>query len=145
MENKNDSLNNEEIPTLLPVIPTIDVVVFPQMVVPLLILDEKIIAGIEQALEGSKKILLLAAHQQPNSFQSPISINDLYQVGTVGNIMRVMHLPDGGLKVLTQGIAKAYVKEIVAENDQLAAQIQPIPLDEAIYDGEAAEKQIQIH
>ena len=50
MDNKKDNANNEEIPTLLPVIPTIDVVVFPQMVVPLLILDEKIIKGIEKCV-----------------------------------------------------------------------------------------------
>ena len=48
--------DHEEIPKILPVIPTIDVVVFPHMVVPLLILDEKIIKGIESALNGSKKI-----------------------------------------------------------------------------------------
>lgn len=143
MDNKKNNLLGEEIPSVLPVIPTIDVVVFPQMVVPLLILDEKIIKGIEEALEGSKKILLLAAHQQQDSFQSPISINDLYQVGTVSNIMRVMHLPDGGLKVLTQGIAKAHVDEIISDNDNLAAKIHGVSQDSAPYDAEVAEQQIK--
>lgn len=143
MDNKRDKLFGEEIPTILPVIPTIDVVVFPQMVVPLLILDEKIIKGIEEALEGSKKIFLLAAYQQPNTFQSPISINDLYQVGTIGNIMRVMHLPDGGLKVLTQGIVKAHVEEILSDNDSLSAKIQPIYTDAVAYDAGKADHQIK--
>ena len=57
-DNKN-ILTNDAIPNVLPVIPTMDVVVFPHMVVPLLVLDEQIINGIEQALEGSKKILVL--------------------------------------------------------------------------------------
>lgn len=124
-ENK-DHVYENDIPSLLPVIPTIDVVVFPHMVVPLLILDEKIIKGIETALQGEKKILLLAAQQQSNDYHGPIGIHDLYKIGTVGNIMRVMHLPDGGIKVLTQGLCKAHVNEIVSDQELLQARIRPV-------------------
>lgn len=124
--NNHDNFMEHDIPQAIPVIPTIDVVVFPHMVVPLLILDEKIIKGVEAALQGSKKILLLAARQQSADYHGPIGIHDLYKTGTVGNIMRVMHLPEGGVKVLTQGICKATVNEIVSDSELLQANITPI-------------------
>ena len=129
MENSNRKKLLEEIPESLPVIPTMDVVVFPNMVVPLLILDEKIIAGINEAMEGSKKVLLLAAKQPDDGYQGPIGIQDLHKVGTVANIMRIMNLPDGGIKILTQGVARAYVEEIDSE-DSLIAKIKPIKFEQ---------------
>jgi ATP-dependent Lon protease len=129
MENSNRKKLLEEIPESLPVIPTMDVVVFPNMVVPLLILDEKIIAGINEAMEGSKKVLLLAAKQPDDGYQGPIGIQDLHKVGTVANIMRIMNLPDGGIKILTQGIARAFVEEIASE-DSLVAKIKPIEFEQ---------------
>lgn len=113
----------------LPVIPTIDVVVFPHMVVPLLVLDEKIIKGINLALEGDKKVMLLAAKQQPSGYNGPIGVQDLYSVGTIGHIMRVMNLPEGGIKVLTQGYSRALVEEIITNKDILTVRAQEIPFD----------------
>lgn len=129
MEDLKKEQVSKKTPDNLPVIPTIDVVVFPNMVVPLLILDEKIINGINQALDGSKKVLLLAAKSQPDNYQGPIGIQDLHQVGTVANIMRVMNLPDGGIKILTQGEARAEVLEISSEDDSLMAKCKPIEFD----------------
>lgn len=124
MENKKpEACQHGEIPQVLPIVPTIDVVVFPHMVVPLLILDEKIIKGVELALNGSKKILLLAARQQAEDYHGPIGIHDLHKVGTVGTIMRVMNLPEGGIKILTQGVCKGVVEDILSEGDLLQARI----------------------
>jgi len=61
MKSVLNSHAQEPIPEILPVIPTMDVVVFPHMIVPLLVLDEKIINGINSVLETTKKVLLLAA------------------------------------------------------------------------------------
>ena len=83
-----------------------DVVVFPQMIVPLLVLDKRIIKGIETALEGSKMVLLLAAKKNVDH-QDAIGTKDLYQVGTVASILRMIKIPDGGIKILVQGICKA--------------------------------------
>src|SRR3954470_17009709 len=102
MKNTKEGQHLEEIPAVLPIVPTIDVVVFPNMVVPLLVIDEKIIQGINHALSGSKKILLLAARQKDTSHKGPIGIQDLHNIGTVANIIRVMNLPDRGIKILTQ-------------------------------------------
>lgn len=132
-----------EIPPILPVIPTIDVVVFPHMVVPLLVLDEKIIKGIEATGEENKKVLLLAANQhEMGDMQGPISINDLYKVGTVANIMRIMNLPEGGVKILIQGLVKAKVKEILSDETSLHADIMVIHEPEDV-DPLFIEKQIK--
>ena len=78
----------------LSVIPTMDVVVFPRMIVPLLVLDERIIAGVNKAAEESKMVLLLASKKQNNPGNEAISTNDLYQVGTVASIMRItLYIP----------------------------------------------------
>ena len=128
----------ENIPEMLPVIPTMDVVVFPHMIVPLLVLDEKIIKGINQSLQESKMVLLLAAKKQPDS-QEAIGTKDLYQIGTVASIMRLIKIPEGGIKILVQGICKAQVKEIVTENEGLQATIKPIPTQEITPERTAAQ------
>lgn len=79
----------ETIPEILPVIPTMDVVVFPQMIVPLLVLDEKIIQGINQTMNESKMVFLLAAKKQVDN-QSAIGTDDLYETGTIASIMRLI-------------------------------------------------------
>ena len=130
MEDSKNKKLLEKIPETLSVIPTIDVVVFPNMVVPLLILDEKIINGVNLALKESKQILLLAAKQQPEGYKGPIGIEDLYKTGTVANIMRVMNLPDGGIKILVQGIIKATVKEVLQDQDSLKVKLTTLQFEQ---------------
>lgn len=111
------------------VVPTIDVVVFPHMVVPLLVLDSKIIAGIQQAMQTDKKVLMLATKVSHSAYEEegePIGIEDLFDVGTVGEIIRVMDLAEGGLKILVQGVQKALVHDINPHNDMLSASIEMI-------------------
>jgi ATP-dependent Lon protease len=128
MKKTNKKQLEEKISSTVPIIPTIDVVVFPNMVVPLLILDEKIIAGINKAMNADKKILLLAA-RQPEDPTGPIGIEDLYQTGTIATIMRTMELPDGGIKILAQGISRAHVEDILQDEDSLYAEITPIEIN----------------
>lgn len=113
----------EAIPEILPVIPTMDVVVFPHMLVPLLVLDEKIIAGIHKSLEESKLVLLLVAKRQVDE-HGAIGTKDLYEVGTVASIMRLIKIPEGGVKILVQGIAKAKTVDVSAESDGLYARLE---------------------
>jgi len=115
------------IPEFLPVIPTMDIVVFPHMLVPLLVLDEKIIQGINGALEQSKLVLLLAANGETDG-HGAVGTKDLYRVGTVASIMRLIRLPEGGVKVLVQGLYKARVINLIAENESLTASIEQIGL-----------------
>jgi len=132
--------NQETIPEVLAVIPTMDVVVFPNMIVPLLVLDEKIIKGINQALEESKLIFLLAAKESIES-QEAISTNDLYQVGTIATIMRLIKIPEGGIKILVQGVGKGIAQEIVTHDDVLQAHIKPIDVE--LTDPELLQPQIR--
>ncbi|MCK5632648.1 endopeptidase La [bacterium] len=119
-----DKKTQNKIPENLPVIPTMDVVVFPQMIVPLLVLDKRIIKGINNALEGSKMVLLLAAKKQVDQ-QEAIGTKDLYHVGTVASIMRLIKIPDGGIKILVQGICKANALSLSTTEETLSATIEP--------------------
>ncbi len=112
----------ETLPEILPIIPTMDVVVFPNMIVPLLVLDERIIKGINKALQDeSKTVLLLASKKQTSGHQGAIGTKDLYKMGTVASIMRLIKIPEGGIKILVQGLYKAQVHTIIAEEDILNA------------------------
>lgn len=117
----------EAVPDTLPVVPTMDVVVFPHMIVPLLVLDERIIAGINKALQSeSKMVLLLASRKQSSHHQGAIGTKDLYAVGTVATVMRLIKVPEGGVKILVQGVCKSKVHTIIAEDDVLCASIEKI-------------------
>src|SRR3989344_6958648 len=118
-----DMLNkvNQEV---LPIIPTMDVVVFPHMIVPLLVLDERIIEGINQSLNGSKRVLLLAAKKKIENYQGAIGTNDLYEIGTISSIMRMIKIPEGGVKILVQGISKAQVKTISTSDNILSVSVE---------------------
>jgi ATP-dependent Lon protease len=120
----------EDIPKELPVIPTIDVVVFPHMIVPLLVVDDRIIKGIEQAVEGNKLVYLIASKAPSDDAGGAISTTDLYQVGTIATIMRLIRIPEGGIKILVQGVTKARAKEIVSEQLILKAFLEPIAMPE---------------
>lgn len=111
---------------ILPVIPTMDVVVFPRMIVPLLVLDERIIKGIQKALEEDpkKKVLLLASRKQSQDHQGAIGTKDLYELGTVASIMRLIKIPEGGVKILVQGVVKGRVANLITDEDMLSAQVQ---------------------
>jgi ATP-dependent Lon protease len=116
----------ENMPEILPVIPTMDVVVFPHMIVPLLVMDEKIIKGVNRSLQESKMVLLLAAKHNHTDSHGAIGTGDLYEIGTVASIMRLIKIPEGGIKILVQGMHKARAKEVVAEEDMLTAIVERV-------------------
>lgn len=124
---KKSSIQHDAAVISIPVIPTMDVVVFPNMIVPLLVLDEKIIKGINTVLEqDTKTVLLLASKKQSPAFHGTIGTKDLYSYGTVATIMRLIKIPDGGIKILVQGLHKARVEALHTDNDLLTAQITPL-------------------
>lgn len=125
MDTSNDRDSLSSIPEIIPVVPTMDTIVFPHMIVPLLVVDEKIINGIEQALNGSKLVLLLGTRMKSEE-QEAIGTKDLYSTGTVSTIMRVVKLPNGGIKILVQGICKATVDKLQADDSFLVAKISKI-------------------
>jgi len=96
-----------EIPEKLPLLPIRDIVIFPYMILPLFVGRDMSIKAIDDALSGNRMILLVA--QKDINTENP-EPNDLYEVGTVGMIMRMLKLPDGRVKILVQGISKARIE-----------------------------------
>ena len=94
----------------LPLIPLRDVVVYPEMVIPLFVGREKSIAAIEAAVEHTNKQLLLAAQHEAQT--NDPSQSDLYLVGTLANILQVLKLPDGTLKILVEGQDRVQIDDI---------------------------------
>src|SRR4030066_1090956 len=92
-----------EIPDNLPVLPVRDIVVFPYMILPLFVGREMSIKAIEYSLSTDKMVLLLT--QKDLDVESP-SPEDLYSIGTVGVVMRMLKLPDGRGRLLVRGLHK---------------------------------------
>ncbi|MDD4648417.1 MAG: endopeptidase La [Desulfoplanes sp.] len=98
------------IPTTLPVLPVRDIVVFNYMILPLFVGREKSVQAIDEALNRDRYVLICTQKDETVDEPTP---DDLYTTGTVGMIMRMLKMPDGRLKVLVQGLARARVKKFV--------------------------------
>ena len=96
-----------DIPDNLPLLPVRDIVIFPYMVLPLFVGREISIKAINESLAGNRMILLTAQRLLDVETPKP---EDIYAIGTVGMIMRMLKLPDGRVKILVQGIAKAKIE-----------------------------------
>ena len=103
-----------------PVLPLRDVVVYPHMVIPLFVGREKSIKALDAAMQDNKQILLVA--QKSADTEDP-SVQDMYRVGTLANILQLLKLPDGTVKVLVEGSERADVDEFVTVDDYFTAQV----------------------
>ncbi|MCD1648252.1 endopeptidase La [Marinobacter adhaerens] len=92
-----------------PLLPLRDVVVFPHMVVPLFVGREKSIQALEAAMEGSKEILLVAQKDASTDEPGP---KDVFEMGTLATVLQMLRLPDGTVKVLVEGNARATISDI---------------------------------
>jgi ATP-dependent Lon protease len=101
-----DNGKDEDIPSSLPLMPVRDVVIFTDMLLPLFVGREKSIKAVEEAVENDRYLLLVA--QKDSSVESPKAA-EIFKVGTVGKILRVLKLPDGRVKILVQGVSRAKV------------------------------------
>ena len=102
----------------VPILPLRDIVVFPHMIVPLFVGREKSIKALEAVMSEDKKVLLLA--QKDGSTEDPAE-DDLYKIGTIGNILQLLKLPDGTVKVLVEGISRASVQKFDSKDYLLAS------------------------
>lgn len=93
----------------LPVLPLRDVVVYPNMVVPLFVGREKSIIALEQAMQADKQVMLVA--QRDAGLDEP-STDDVYDIGTIANILQLLKLPDGTVKVLVEGASRAQLENM---------------------------------
>ncbi|MGE5699742.1 MAG: endopeptidase La [Deltaproteobacteria bacterium] len=112
-----------EIPTVLPLLPVRDIVIFPYMTLPLFVGREGSIAAVEEALARDRHIFL--ATQKDPSVEEP-KVEDLYRTGTVAMIMRMLKLPDGRLKILIQGVVKGKILEFLESRPTVRVRIERI-------------------
>ena len=114
---------------LFPLLPLRDVVVFPHMVIPLFVGRAKSIKALEAAMEAGKSIVLVA---QKSAAKDEPETEDIYRIGSIANILQMLKLPDGTVKVLVEGTQRAKVLRIFDDKAHLDAEIQPVPIDEEI-------------
>ena len=119
----------------LPMLPLRDVVVFPHMVIPLFVGRPKSIKALETAMEGDRKIMLVA---QKTAAKDDPTVNDMFSVGCVSTILQMLKLPDGTVKVLVEGVQRALVTEITEGEEFFTAKVEPVE------PGDAADKASEI-
>ena len=107
----------------LPVLPLRDVVVFPHMVIPLFVGRDKSIRALDLAMESDKRILLVA--QRSAETDDP-SGKDLYETGTLAQVLQLLKLPDGTIKVLVEGVSRVIVDQVGESNGALAGNAQVV-------------------
>src|SRR4051812_16112344 len=111
---RQDEQEPFDIPDVLPLLPVRDVVVFPAMVVPLFVSREISLNAVEQALKAEQRVVFAVAQRDGND-DAPRAPDGVYRLGTICQIIRQRKLPDGRVKVLVQGLLKATLEEIVAD------------------------------
>jgi ATP-dependent Lon protease len=109
--------------TQLPLLPLRDVVVFPHMVIPLFVGRPKSIKALEAAMEVGKSIMLVA---QKNASKDEPSPEDIYEIGCVSNILQMLKLPDGTVKVLVEGATRARITAITDGESHFSCELVPV-------------------
>ncbi len=131
----SDTISQPNVSTELPMLPLRDVVVFPHMVIPLFVGRPKSIKALEAAMEGDRKIMLVA---QKTAAKDDPTVGDMFAVGCVSTILQMLKLPDGTVKVLVEGQQRATVDEITEGEAFFSAKVQPVE------PGDAADKASEI-
>ncbi|MFZ1181168.1 MAG: endopeptidase La [Herbaspirillum sp.] len=107
----------------LPLLPLRDVVVFPHMVIPLFVGRPKSIKALEAAMEPGRSIMLAA---QKAAAKDEPSADDIYEIGCVANILQMLKLPDGTVKVLVEGAQRARIHHISELDSHFVADLTPV-------------------
>lgn len=112
-----------QIPADLPVLPLRDIVIYPFMIVPLFVSRDRSIRAVEEALNKDRMILLVS--QKDVNKEEPEQ-DDLYTVGTVAIIMRMLKLPDGRIRILIQGLSRCRVERVMGSGQYVISNVTPI-------------------
>lgn len=123
-KNKEQNELSEKIDNMLPVLPLRDVVVYPKMIVPIFVGREKSIEAVQKANDKGSDIVLVM--QKKADVEVP-EAEDLYKVGTRGNILQMLKLPDGTIKILVEGLERIKIKSFQNEGTYFSAKITAYP------------------
>lgn len=111
---------------MLPVLPLRDIVVFPNVIVPLFVGRKKSVQALNSAVQGDKKLVLLT---QKTAVEEDPDISDLYDIGVVGSVIQMLKLPDGTVKVLVEGGERIKVQKINDDGGAITAAVKPYHTD----------------
>ena len=120
-------MNKKDLPQVYSLLPLRDIIVFPHMVVPLFVGREKSIRALEEAMSNRKQIVLAAQRRAQNNNPEE---KDIYSIGTLANIIQLLRLPDGTLKVLVEGVQRVRITKYL-EKDAIF-RVEGEPLDEEL-------------
>ncbi len=140
-----DDNTDAEIPGILPLLPVRDVVVFPDMVLPLFVGREKSVRAVEEAV--AKDGYLFLATQKDPGIENP-NTDEIFSTGTVSRVLRMLKLPDGNVKVLVQGFAKAKIVQYTRKRSLYRVKLeilQELPIDEINLEIEALMRNVREH
>lgn len=118
--------------SIYPVLPLRDIVVFPNMVVPLFVGREKSVRALESVMENDKRILLVA---QKDAGDNDPSAEEIYDIGVVASVLQLLKLPDGTVKVLVEGDARAKIVQYTKTDDFFEAEVEE-PEEEGVDEAE---------
>jgi ATP-dependent Lon protease len=127
LEQDIPSTSNTITNNLYPLLPLRDVVVFPHMVIPLFVGRSKSIKALEMAMEAGKSIALVA---QRSATKDDPGTDDLYSIGSMANILQMLKLPDGTVKVLVEGTQRANVLRVYDAQSHFDAEVQIVPAED---------------
>src|SRR6516225_8541174 len=108
----------------VPMMPVRDMVIFPEMMHPFIVGREASVRALEEALAGDKKIFLVTQHDASVDDPKP---EEIFQVGTLANIVQSVKLPDGNIKVLVEGSERAKIVSVSSEEGFFRATIKVVP------------------
>ncbi len=134
-----------EIPDILPLMPVRDVVVFPDMVLPLFVGREKSVRAVQEAV--AKEGYLFLATQKDPGIENP-NTEEIFSTGTVSRVLRMLKLPDGNVKILVQGFAKAKIAQYTRKRSLYRVKfeiIEETPVEEINLEVEALMRNVREH
>src|SRR5580704_16166308 len=108
----------------VPMMPVRDMVIFPEMMHPFIVGREASVRALEDALAGDKKIFLVTQHDASVDDPKP---EEIYQVGTLANIVQSVKLPDGNIRVLVEGTERARIVQVTSEEGFFRATVRVAP------------------
>ena len=109
----------------VPMMPVRDMVIFPEMMHPFIVGREASVRALEDALAGDKKIFLVTQHDASVDDPKP---EEIYQVGTLANIVQSVKLPDGNIKVLVEGTERAKIVQVTSDEGFFRASVRLVPV-----------------
>ncbi len=137
--------NDLEIPDTLPLLPVRDIVIFTDMLLPLFVARKKSVRAVEDAV-ARDGFLFLSTQKEPG-IENP-ETGEIYAIGTVGRVLRMLKLPDGSVKVLVQGMVKAKIKRYVGRRSFYRVKIETIveePINDVGLEIEALMRNVREH